>query len=254
MIARMHVLAVVNHKGGVGKTSLAVSLAAAWAAAGERVALLDLDGQASASAWLGAADDGADSMLAVFAVGAPLRLVPSTVPGLDVAPASAALARLDATLAAQPDAVTALRPALEAIGGRYAWAVVDTPGAFGLATLAALAAATLVVVPVEPSLLAVAQLSEALATVDRVRSRLAPTLPPAIIAPVRVDVRTVLARDVVAMLRQRFGAAVTVATLRESVRMREAPGAHAPIGVYDASGGAAADVQALALEIAERIG
>lgn len=249
----MRTVAVVNHKGGVGKTSLAVSLAAAWAAAGERVALVDLDGQASASAWLGAADDGTDATLEAFASGGPLRLVGSTVDGLDVAAASPALARLDALLAGQPDAVTALRPALEAIGGAYAWAVIDTPGAFGLATLAALAAASAVVVPVEPSLLAVAQLGEVLATIERIRARLAPTLPPTIIAPVRVDGRTVLARDVLATLRQRFGAAVTVATVRESVRMREAPGARQPIGVYDAGGAAAADVAALALELSERL-
>jgi chromosome partitioning protein len=248
----MRTVAIVNHKGGVGKTSLAVSLAGAWAAAGERVALLDLDGQASASAWLGAADD-IDSTLDVFAKGGPLRLVGSTVDGLDVAAASPALARLDALLAGQPDAVTALRPALAAIAGGYGWAVIDTPGAFGLATLAALAAADVVVVPVEPSLLALAQLGEVLATVDRVRVRLAPTLPPAIIAPCRVDSRTVLARDVLDALRQRYGAAVTSATVRESIRMREAPGARQPIGVYDAAGGAAADVAELAAEIAERL-
>lgn len=249
----MRIVAIVNHKGGVGKTSLSVSLAAAWAATGERVALVDLDGQASASAWLGAADDGTDATLDVFANGGPLRLVGSTVPGLDVAPASPALARLDALLAGQPDAVTALRPALSALGGRYGWTVIDTPGAFGLATLAALAAASAVVVPIEPSLLAVAQLSEVLATIDRIRARLAPTLPPAIIAPVRVDVRTVLARDVLDTLRQRFGGAVTSATVRESVRMREAPGARQPIGLYDGGGGAAADVAALALELSERL-
>ena len=250
----MRTIAIVNHKGGVGKTSLAVSLAAAWAAAGERVALLDLDGQASASAWLGADDDGADAMLDVFANGGPLRLVGSTVAGLDVAAASPALARLDALLSGQPDAVTALRPALAAIGSGYAWAVIDTPGAFGLATLAALAAASAVVVPLEPSLLALAQLGDVLATIDRIRSRLAPTLPPAIIAPCRVDSRTVLARDVVAALRKRYGASVTAATVRESIRMREAPGSRQPIGVYDPAGGAAADVAALAREIAERVG
>lgn len=249
----MRTVAIVNHKGGVGKTTLAVSLAAAWAGDGGRALLVDLDGQASASAWLGALDDGTDRMLATFAAAGPLYVVGSTVAGLDVAPASPALARLDAALAGQPDAVTALRPALEGVAGRFAWAVIDTPGAFGLATLAAIAAASVVVVPVEPSLLAVAQLGEALATIDRVRSRLAPALPPAIIAPVRVDVRTVLARDVVAGLRQRFGGAVTSATLRESVRMREAPGAHAPIGAYDPNGAAAADVAALAREIAQRV-
>lgn len=246
-------LAIVNHKGGVGKTTLAVSLAGAWAAAGERVALVDLDGQASASAWLGVADDGADATLATFERGAPLYLVGSTVAGLDVAPASPALARLDALLTGQPDAVTSLRPALAAIAPRYSVAVIDTPGAFGLATLAAIAAASAVVVPIEPSIMAAAQLADVLATVDRVRSRLAPTLPPAIIAPCRVDVRTVIARDVLAALRERYGAAVTSATLRESVRLREAPGAHAAIGVYDPAGPAAADVAALAREIAERV-
>lgn len=249
----MRTLAIVNHKGGVGKTTLAVSLAAAWAAAGERVALVDLDGQASASAWLGAADDGADSTLAVFERGAPLALEPSSVAGLDVAAASPALARLDAVLSGQPDAVTALRPALAAVAARYSVAVLDTPGAFGLATLAAIVAASVVVVPLEPSILALGQLADVLATVDRVRVRLAPALPPAIIAPVRVDHRTVLARDVLATVRQRYGAAVTAATVREAARMREAPAAGQPIGVYDPTGAAAADVAALASELWERM-
>lgn len=249
----MRTLAIVNHKGGTAKTTTAVSLAAAYAAAGARVLLVDLDGQASASGWLGADDGGADNVLDVFEHGAPLRPQASNVERLDVAPASPALARLDAVLTGQPDAVTALRPALAAIAPAYGWAILDTPGAFGLATLAAIAAASAVVVPVEPSMLAVAQLADVLATVERVRSRLAPALPPAIIAPVRVDARTVLARDVLTALRSRYGSAVTAATVRESVRMREAPGAHAPIDVYDPGGPAAADVVALAREIERRV-
>lgn len=250
----MRTVAVVNHKGGVGKTTLAVSLAGAWAAAGARVVVVDLDPQASASAWLGADAADAGARLAdVFVAGGPLPLEPSAVVGVDVAPAGAALASLDAALASQPDAITALRPALAPLAHVYGFAVLDTPGAFGVATLAAIVAASAVVVPLEPSPLALAQLEHVLSTVERVRRRMAPALAPTIIAPVRLDGRTILARDVLATVRQRYGAAVTVASMRESVRLREAPTARQPIGVYDPGGPAAADAAALAAEIAERI-
>ncbi|MFN8560006.1 MAG: ParA family protein [Dehalococcoidia bacterium] len=179
----VHVVAVANHKGGVGKTSLAVSLAAAWAGEGGRALLVDLDGQASASAWLGAADDGADRMLATFADGAPLYVTGSTVHGLDVAPASPALARLDAALSGQPDAVTALRPALASVAHVYTWAVLDTPARFGLATPPRSPRRPSSSCPSSRRYSPLGSLA-ALATIDRVRARLAPTLPPAIIAPV----------------------------------------------------------------------
>lgn len=243
------VVSLVNHKGGTAKTTSAVSLAAAWAERGDRVLVVDLDGACSAGDWLGASDDGADRLLAVFVDGAPFHVSTSTVDGVDVVAASGRMARVDVAVSTL-DAVARLRDAVAAVGGRYAWTVVDCPGTLGTATVAALAASTDVVVPVEPGPLALAQLAGVLSTVERVRDTLAPRLAAARVVPVRVDWRTNLSRSVVDKLRDVYGDAVTRTVVRESVRVRECPAARVSILQYDAAGSGAADYRALAAELA----
>lgn len=242
------VLSLVNTKGGVGKTTTAVNLAAAWAERGARVLVVDLDGQCSAGDWLGASDDGGDRLLAVFVDGAAFHVSTSTVTGADVVASCGRMSRVDVSVSAL-DAVARLRDAVAAVRDRYAWTVFDCPGTLGTATVAALAASTDVVVPVEPGPLALAQLAGVLATVDRVRDTVAPGLGAARIVPVRVDWRTNLARTVVDKLRDTYGDSVTTTVVRESVRVRECPAARVSILEYDAAGSGAADYRALAVEL-----
>jgi len=245
--SRQRRVAVVNHKGGTAKTTTAVNLAAALAERGDRVLVVDLDGACSASSWLGVADDG-DALLAVFADGAPFVVRPSTVAGVDAVASSGRMSALDRKVDTL-DAVAALRAAVARLDAVHRWLLLDCPGTLGTATVAALAVATDVLVPVEPGPLAVAQLPDVLRAVDRVRETLAPDLALARIVPVRVDMRTNLAASVVDRLRVAFGDAVTRTTVRESVRIRECPAARQPITTYDTRGPGAADYRALAAEL-----
>jgi len=245
------VLAIVNHKGGTAKTTTAVNLGAALADRAERVLVVDLDGQCSAGTWLGVVDDG-DALLSVFTDGAPFVVRASNVDGVDVVAASSRMSRLDVAVETLT-AVERLRSAVARLDGRYSWILFDCPGTLGTAAVAALASASAVLVPIEPGPLAVAQLSDILRTVDRVRETLAPDLRLAGILPVRCDWRTNLARSVVEKLRDMFGNDVTETTVRESVRVRECPAARQPIMTYDPRGAGDQDHRALAVELSARV-
>ena len=131
------IVAVANLKGGSGKSTTAVNLAAVLADRGARVLVVDLDGaQATASRWLGAEGEG-DELLDVYRNGAPLEraIIPARVPGVDVAAPSPALR--DDTLAAYPLAVTALQRAVRTLLPGYEWVVIDTPPALGVLSVSA---------------------------------------------------------------------------------------------------------------------
>jgi len=243
------VLAVVNQKGGSGKTTLAVHLAAAWAAFGRSVLVVDLDPQGSASRWLGASDAGA---VDVLTSGANLEAVAeaSNVAGVDVIGSSMALA--GAVRNAPPHTVNALRAALQRAPERWHTVIVDCPPSLDVLSVAALLAASGVVVPVDPSGLTLGALVGLFDTLAEVRAQTG-RLDVAGIVPVRVDERQRLARDVVAVLRERHGSAVTTAIVRERVVFREAATLGRTVLELDPQGDAAADVRAVASELLERI-
>jgi chromosome partitioning protein len=171
MIPPMHVLAVANHKGGVGKTVTAVNLAAGLAAAGQRTLLIDADAQAHATLWF--LDDPtaiAHDLQDVLARGLPLAeaVQPTTVPGLDLLPSTLALARLELDLVALPRREERLRRALAA-PLPYAYVVVDLAPSLSLVSLNALAAATGLIAPVTPTHLAVAALGSFLGWIEEFR-------------------------------------------------------------------------------------
>ena len=246
----MKTWAVTNQKGGSGKTTSAVNLAAAAGELGRRVLVVDLDPQASASAWLGT-PDGGRGLLDVLTEGAALAdlVVETPAAGVDLIPSSAWLANVDRALAGEVGAELAFRDAVKALPERWDLVLVDCPPALGLLTVSALAAVREVVVPVETSAMALAGLAALLRTVERVRDRLNPGLAVRAVLPCRVDARTNLARDVVAHLRERFGSLVTETTIRESVRVREAWSFGQPVTTYDPRGAGAEDYRAAAREL-----
>ncbi|HVT58946.1 MAG TPA: ParA family protein [Thermoanaerobaculia bacterium] len=247
----MRTLAITNQKGGAGKTTTAVNLAAALAELGRRVLVLDLDPQASASAWLGVRDGGTGLLEALRDGGRPLAELAreTSAPGVELIASSVHLTRAERELAAELGGERVLWKLLQDLPPRWDYVLVDCPPALGLLTANALVAVGEVLVPVEASMMAVAGLASLLQTVRRAQERLNPALAVAGIFACRVDARTNLARDVVTALRERFPASFLVTVVRESVRLREAWAHSLPINRYAPKSSGAEDHRALAAEL-----
>jgi chromosome partitioning protein len=246
----MRTFAVSNQKGGSGKTTTTVNLAAALAEKKRRVLVLDLDPQASASGWLGIKDGGRDLMDAFVDNGNLVDMVHKTdVERVEVVPSSAWLYGVDKALAGEVGAETILRRRLEALPARWDYLLMDCPPNLGLLTVSALNAASEILVPVEAHVMALAGLAQLLKTVDLVRDRLNPALQLSGILPCRVDSRTRHSQEVVEQLRSRFGTLVYKSTIRENVRLAEAPSFARPITAYDPKSHGAGDYRSLAREI-----
>jgi len=246
--------AFTNQKGGSAKTTSAVNLAAALGEKGKRVLVVDLDPQASASAWLGVRDGGR-GLFEVFTDNGNLAdLVHETsAPGVEVVPSSAWLVGVDKALAGEPGAETILRRSFSRLpADRWDFVFVDCPPSLGVLAVSALAACREVFVPVEASTLALAGLAGLVQTVERVRERLNPDLEVSAVLVCRVDSRTNLSRDIVDRIRERFGGLVLKTTIRESVRLREAPSFSKPVTLYAPRSPGAEDYRAAAAELLKR--
>jgi len=252
----MRVIAVTNQKGGSGKTTTAVNLAAALAQLGRRVLVLDLDPQASTSAWLGVRDGGTGLLDALVAEdgGSLAGLIrPASAPGVDLIPASPRLASAERHLAETLGGERILLGLLRALPrDRWHYLLIDCPPALGQLTINALAAAGEILVPVEASTMAVAGLAGLLRTFAQARRHLNSDLAICGIFACRVDGRTLLARDVVAALRETFPELALATAIRESVRLREAWGHAQPIDRFAPRSSGAEDYRCLALEIARQ--
>jgi chromosome partitioning protein len=248
-------IAVTNQKGGSGKTTTAVNLAAALGELRERVLVIDLDPQASASAWFNrASEEKEKGLLEVFTGNVHLSdLVADTdVPGVSIVPASPWLVGIEHTMAGKAGSQTVFRRALAGLRGEFSYVLVDCPPALGFLSVSALGACQSVFVPVEARVMALAGLASLMQTVEWVREQLNPDLALCGILACRVDTRTNLSKDVVARLRERFGALVFKTVIRESVRLAEAPSFHQPITVYAPQSAGAEDHRAAAREFVRR--
>jgi chromosome partitioning protein len=249
----MMVLAVANQKGGVGKTTTAVNLAATLAERGQHVLVIDMDPQANASAWLGHPDGGRGlaDLLTEGNVSVSNLVRPSTAPDVDVVPASQTLAGVERyhAVSGTPGAEYGLREALSATTPLpYDWVILDCPPSLGLLAVTALVAATGVLVPVDASVMAYTGVGQLLRTVGAVKSRLNPDLVIAGMAGCRVT-RTRHAHDVLDLLRKRFGDQVLSSQIRENTRLREAAAQRLPITQYDPTSIGAEDYRHLAIEV-----
>lgn len=251
----MRTIALLNQKGGSGKTTTAVNLAAALAESGRRVLLLDFDPSAAASAWLKASQDGGPGLLeALTEDKGLLELVRETgVPGLDIIPSSAVLQGAEKRLAGEIGAETLLkRRTAKLPSDRWDYLLLDCPPTVGLLGLNALAAAREVLVPVEAHVITLGGLVSLMQTLEVVRERLNSDLKICGILACRVDKRTNHAQEVVASLRQKFGPLALKTVIRENVRLAECPSFGEPITRYAPSSPGAEDYRALAKEILQQ--
>ena len=251
----MRTFAIANQKGGSGKTTTCVNLAAALGEKERRVLLIDLDPQHSATAWLGLRDAG-KGVYGLFVEDAVLTdLVHQTkAPGVDLVPSSPWLVGVERVLAGEVGAETILRRSLERLPGSWDYVLVDCPPTLGVLTVNALAAARELLVPVEAHVMALGGLAHLLHTVEVVKERLNPQLRLSGILACRVDVRTRHAREVVEQLRQHSGTLVYRTVIREHIRLAECPSFGQPITQYDPKSAGAVDYRALAAEIIEQEG
>lgn len=246
------VFAVVSQKGGSGKTSTAVNLAAALGELARHVLVVDLDPQATATNWLGIRDGGRGLFDLFTGNGNLADLVHQTdVPNVSVIPSSPWLVGVDKALASEYGAETILRGHIESLPKRWHYVILDCPPSLGVLTVNALAAAPEVLVPVAAQFLALTGLSQLLKTVDVVKERLNPRLRVSGILACMVDARTRLSLDVVEELRKRFGPLVFRTVVRSNVRVAECPSFHKPITLYDTKSAGAEDFRHLAAEVIE---
>lgn len=246
----MRAIATVNHKGGSCKTTTAVSLSAALAETGRTVLLVDLDPQASASAWVGIRDGGRGLLDALLGGARLVDAVRGTdTPGLDVVPSSTWLLGAERALAELQAAEGRLARLLHDLPAQWDYVVVDCPPAIGALTVNAMAAVGELLIPVEAHVMALSGLAQLLKGVDAVRERLNSRLRIGGIVACRVDGRTRHCPEVVDQLRERFGELVHAAVIRENVRLAECPSFSQPITRYDPRCSGTADYRALAREV-----
>jgi chromosome partitioning protein len=247
------VYALVNQKGGVGKTTTTINLGAYMALAGARVLLVDIDPQTNATACLGVrqADISSGSYEALIETKpATESILKSPQFKLSLLPSTPALAGAQVELVDLPDRERLLRRALAPIVDRYDYVLVDCPPSLGILTVNGLLAATDgIIIPVQCEYLALEGLSQLIRTLQRVRQALYPELDIRGMLMTMFDTRTNLAQDVVDEVRTHFAGQVFETIIPRNVRLAEAPSHGVPISVYDPRSAGALAYQALAAEI-----
>jgi chromosome partitioning protein len=251
------IVAVANQKGGVGKTTTAVSLAAAIAEAGSQVLLVDLDPQGNATTGLGLRRDaGRPSTYSVVIDRLPVAdaTVETAIPGLTLLPSSLDLAGAEIELVPAFSRELRLREGLEDVRGSFDLVLVDCPPTLGLLTVNALVAADEVLLPIQCEYYALEGVGQLMQSIDLVKRSLNPRLEVGGVVLTMFDARTRLAEDVASEVRRHFGSRVFQTVIPRSVRLSEAPGFGQPITVFDPASRGAGAYRRLAAELTGRIG
>jgi chromosome partitioning protein len=248
------IYAIANQKGGVGKTTTAVNLAACIAEAGYDTLLVDIDPQCNATVGLGVSKDSERSVYGLLSGTATLDeiAVPSTIDHLHVAPASADLAGANVELPRIPGSETRLKEALRGVRERFAFTLLDCPPSLGPLTVNALVAADKVIVPVQAEYFALEGLAGLLDTLSLVQREMNPRLTIAGMVLTMFDARTRLAQDVEREVRQHFPELVFDTVIPRNVRIGEAPSFGLPVTHHDPHCAGADAYFELAKEVAAR--
>ena len=246
----MKSIAIINQKGGVGKTTTALALAAGLSRKGKRVLQIDLDAQANITQTLGADDSGLTVLDVLTRKSGIVKAIQKTEQG-DVLPASPGLAGLDTVLTSVGKEYR-LKEALGELNGNYDYIIIDTPPALGILTVNALAACNEIVIPAQADIFSLNGIKQLYETIQPVREYCNPTLKILGILLTRYSSRSILSRDIADVIEQTAQSLRTrlfKTTIRENIAIKEAQAKQQNIFSYAPKSNAAADYQAFTEEI-----
>lgn len=255
VVGQTKIIAIINQKGGVGKSTTAVNLSAALGEMGKQVLLVDLDPQGNSSSGL-----GIDKRQVEYCIYDVLLndvkleqvIIPDVCEGLDLCPATINLAGAEVELVSEMARENRLKDAVGAMRGRYDYIFIDCPPSLGLLTVNALVAADKLLIPIQCEFYALEGVTKLLDSMKRVKTRLNPTLDIFGVLLTMYDGRTTLSKQVVAEVRNFFGKAVFETLIPRTVKLSEAPSFGQPITQYDPAGKGSVSYIDLAKEVIAR--
>ena len=255
VVGQTKVMAIINQKGGVGKSTTAINLSAALGELGKQVLLVDLDPQGNSSSGLGIEKSQVhncvyDVLLNDVAI--EDVIIPDVGEGLDLVPATINLAGAEVELVSEMARENRLKDAVGSLRGKYDYVFIDCPPSLGLLTVNALVAADQLLIPIQCEFYALEGVTKLLDSMKRVKTRLNPTLDIFGVLLTMYDGRTTLSRQVVEEVRSYFGKTVFTTLIPRTVKLSEAPSFGQPITQYDPSGKGAQSYVNLAKEVVQR--
>lgn len=254
-IGTTKIFAIINQKGGVGKSTTAINLSAALGELGKQVLLVDLDPQGNSTSGLGI-DKGALERCIYNVLLDDTKIedaiIPDVCEGLDLVPATINLAGAEVELVSEMARENRLKDAVGSLRGKYDYVLIDCPPSLGLLTVNSLVAADKLIIPIQTEFYALEGVTKLLESMKRVKSLLNPTLDIFGILLTMYDGRTTLSRQVAAEVRNYFGKQVFDTIIPRTVKLSEAPSYGIPITQYDPTGKGAAAYVELAKEVINR--
>ena len=254
-VGQTKIIAVINQKGGVGKSTTAINLSAALGSLGKQVLLVDLDPQGNSSSGLGIEKSQLDHCVYdVLLNNVPVEevIIPDVFEGLDVIPATINLAGAEVELVSEMARENRLKEAIGSLRGKYDYIFIDCPPSLGLLTVNALVSADKLLIPIQCEFYALEGVTKLLDSMKRVKGLLNPSLDIYGVLLTMYDGRTTLSKQVAEEVRNYFGKTVFDVLIPRAIKLSEAPSFGQPITLYDPDGKGAQSYMSLAKEVVSR--